>query len=454
MNDVYVTDIIDISFPDGYGVARHDGLVIFVPGCVPGDKVEIRTVKRNNRFAYGEPLQITVPSPSRVTPLCPHFIACGGCTMQNLAYETQLYMKERYLKETLKRIGKIDVSNIDTSPIVHSPEQTFYRGKIELAFGEGKNGIMLGMRKRASHSGQYLWEVTPINECYIFSETLKHILPLFNEFVQKNKLSAFNPLTGKGLLRHLILRESKHSKDIMLILETTNGKLPDLSGLWKNITTEVPCIKSMYRVINPNPGDAIKYETLVRLFGNPYIVESMGDMELRVYPDSFFQPNPKGAHLLYTRLAEFVQKEDIKDVTGLYCGAGAIELFLSRYVKEVTGIDSSHKNIATAKENCIINRIKNCSFKKGRIEDVLKTLNLTDIDLLVTDPPREGITKEGLSSILNVKSKTIAYVSCNPSTLARDLKIFIENGYSLTEIYPFDFFPHSSHLETLAILKL
>lgn len=453
MNDSYKVEIIDISFPDGYGVAKHDGIVIFVPGCVPGDKAEIKIVKRYNRFAYGELLQVETPSPFRVTPLCPHFDACGGCTMQNLPYENQLHLKEAYLRETLKRIGKIDIENINITPMVPSPDRYLYRGKIELAFGEDKKGIILGMRKRALHAKQYSWEVTPVNGCNVFNETIKHILPLFKEFADKNKLSAFNPLTGKGFLRHLILRESKHSKDIMIIIETTKGKLPDVADLWKTITTEVSGIKTLYRAINVKPGDIIHYESSFRLFGNSYIVETLGNMDFRVYPDSFFQPNPKAAHILYKQLAGFVKNEDIKKLLGLYCGAGTIEIFLSRYVQEIIGIDSSHINIGTAKENCSINGIKNCSFYKGRVEDVLKTLKLTDIDVIVVDPPREGITKEGLSYILDVKSKRIAYVSCNPSTLARDLKIFMENGYNLSEVAPFDFFPHTSHLETLATLK-
>jgi len=452
MDTVFSVEITDMSFPDGYGVAKHEGLVVFVPDCVPGDIAEIRIVKNNKKFAYGELLKIEIPSPSRVNPACLHSDICGGCTMQNLSYEKQLQIKENYLKESMKRIGKIDTANIRITSIVPSPDIHFYRSKIELAFGEDGHGIILGMRKRVPLSGKYAWDVTPIVKCNIFSNIIHKIIPLFTGFAGKNYLSAYNPLTGKGFLRHLILREAKSTGNMMVIIETAKGKLPDMTELWQALVQEVPNIKSLYRIINDQPGDVIHYERSFRFFGTSYITESMGDMSFRVYPESFFQPNPKAAHLLYVRLAEFVQHESNWKVLGLYCGTGPIETFLSQYAKEVIGVDSSHTNITTAKENCRMNRIENCAFHEGRVENVLKTLPLSNVDLLVVDPPREGISKEGLKLMFSIQPKRIAYISCNPSTLSRDLKEFLEQGYAIAEVAPFDFFPHTSHMETLAIL--
>ncbi|MEI6153735.1 MAG: 23S rRNA (uracil(1939)-C(5))-methyltransferase RlmD [Deltaproteobacteria bacterium] len=452
-NDAITVEITDMSFPDGYGVAKHEGLVVFVPDCVPGDIAEIRIVKNNKNLAYGELLKIETPSLYRVTPACPHSDICGGCTMQNLSYEKQLHIKENYLKESLKRIGRIDIENISISSIVPSPDIHFYRNKIELAFGEDGHGIILGMRKRVPLSGKYAWDVTPLMKCDIFSSIIQKIIPLFISFAHKNYLSAYNPLNGKGFLRHLILREAKSTGNIMAVIETTKGKLPDTTELWQNLVQEIPNIKSLYRIINDKPGDVIHYERSSRFFGESYITESMGDTSFRIYPESFFQPNPRAAHLLYARLAEFVQQESNNGkVLGLYCGTGPIEIFLSQYAKEVIGVDSSHTNITTAKENCRMNRIENCAFHEGRVENVLKTLPLSNVDLLVVDPPREGISKDGLALMFTIKPKTIAYISCNPSTLSRDLKEFIGQGYAIAEIAPFDFFPHTSHMETLAIL--
>lgn len=449
--DTITVEIIDMSFPDGYGIAKHDGLVIFVPDCVPGDIVEIKITKNNKKFAYGGLLKVETPSPFRVAPACPHSDTCGGCTMQNLLYEKQLQIKENYLKESLKRIGGIDIDNISISSIVPSPDIHFYRSKIELAFGEGGHGIMLGMRKRVPLSGKYAWDVTPLVKCTIFSKMIQKIIPLFRGFADKNYLSAYNPHNNKGFLRHLILREAKSTGNIMAIIETTKGKLPDTAELWQNLVREIPGIKSLYRVINDKPGDVIHYERSSRFFGESYITESLGDMSFRIYPESFFQPNPKAAQLLYAGLARS-GGIPVGKALGLYCGTGPIEIFLSRYAKEVIGIDSSHSNIAAAKENCRTNRVENCAFYEGKVENVLKTLQLGRVDLLVVDPPREGISKEGLNLILTIQPKRVAYISCNPSTLARDLKEFLGQGYAIAEITPFDFFPHTSHLETLAIL--
>ena len=255
MDSVYSVEITDMSFPDGYGVAKHEGLVIFVPDCVPGDIVEIGIVKNNKKFAYGEVLKLETPSPSRVTPACPHSGICGGCTMQNLSYEKQLQIKENYLKESLKRIGRIDIYSIKISSIVPSPDIHFYRSKIELAFGEDGHGIILGMRKRVPLSGKYAWDVTPLVKCDIFSGIIQKIIPLFRSFAGKSYLSAYNPLTGKGFLRHLILREAKSTGNMMAVIETAKGKLPDTTELWQTLVQKIPNIKSLYRVINDQTGD-------------------------------------------------------------------------------------------------------------------------------------------------------------------------------------------------------
>jgi 23S rRNA (uracil1939-C5)-methyltransferase len=452
-NEPFTVEITDIALPDGYGVAKRDGFVIFVPDSVPGDRVKVKIVKQNRKSAHGELLEIEVPSLFRLTPPCPHFADCGGCTMQNLLYKKQLQVKENYLKETLKRIGRIEIDNIKISPIVPSPDRYYYRSKIELAFGEDKHGAILGMRKRVPLSGNYTRDVAPLKKCVVFSEKTEKIILLFEGFANKYRLPAYNHVKGRGLLRHLILREAKSTGELMTIIETTNGKLPDMSGLWQILIREIPNIKSLYRVVNNRPGDVINYVKKYHIFGKPCIEDVLGELSFRIYPESFFQPNPATASLLYTKLAELSGLDGNKKVLGLYCGIAPIELFLSHHAREVIGIDSSHTNIINAKENCRINGINNCTFYEGRVEDILKNLQLNDIDLLVIDPPREGISKEGLQLIYKINPIKIAYVSCNPSTLARDLQDFSKNGYIILECIPFDLFPHTSHLETLAILE-
>ncbi len=449
----FTVEISDIALPESYGVAKKDGLVIFVPECVPGDQANIRIVRKGKNAAYGELLRIKDPSPFRIEPACPSFSVCGGCTMQNLSYEKQLQVKESHVKETLRRIGGLDPDNLGFSSIVPSPMQFHYRSKVELSFGENKNDVILGMKKRAVSSEHYKWDVAPVGRCLVFCDKTEEIIKLFEEYANRHNLPSYSPFKKRGLMKHLILREAKSTGEIMAIIETASGDLPETEILWKALIRKIPHIKSLYRIINDYPGDVIRYEKTYHLFGKLYIEDTLGGLTFRIYPESFFQPNPIAATLLYKKIAELTRTDKNKTVLGLYCGIAPIEIFISNYAKNVIGIDISRINIMNAKENCRINGILNCSFYQGKVEDKLKKTRLNDMDIVVVDPPREGISKEGLHQIYKIKPKNVAYVSCNPSTLARDLRDFRKNGYKTIHAIPFDFFPHTSHIETLAILE-
>ena len=232
--------IHDIAFPNNYGVGKIDGYVLFVPGAVPQDRIKVEIVNQGKRFGYGKIISIEEPSPFRVEPFCPHFGLCGGCTLQNLAYNHQLIIKENYLHQTLKRLGNIDLNEIDVSPITPSPETFFYRSKIELAFGERDGQIALGLRERASSFTRYTATVVPLRECRAFSPLIEKIIPVFADFAQVNHLAPYNPITKKGFLRHLIIRESKSTGELMCILETTTGNLPDMKQCWQTAHSSGP----------------------------------------------------------------------------------------------------------------------------------------------------------------------------------------------------------------------
>jgi 23S rRNA (uracil1939-C5)-methyltransferase len=446
-------EIIDTALPNNYGVARVDGLVVFVPEAIIGDIVKVRILRREKRVAYGEIAEIVAPSPFRVMPRCPHFGPCGGCAFQNLAYEKQLELKENYLLQTLKRIGGLDMKNIRIFPIISSPDTYFYRNKIELAFGENKGGITMGLRERVSPFKSYKGNVIPIERCLISSPVTEKIIPIFTAFAREHSLKAYNTFTGSGFLRHLILRESKSSGELMAVLETTEGIIPDLIPLWESLNILIPEIKSFYTIINSRPGDDFHSGKLKHIAGKLYIDETLNDFRFSIFPGSFFQPNSGSAEILYKKLIELTRLNANENVLGLYCGAGPIEICLSGSAKEVTGIDSLHSNIMNAKENCRLNNVKNCLFYEGKIETVLSKISLVETDLLIMDPPRGGISKDGLKHVFRINPKKIAYVSCNPSTLARDLKDILMHGYSINDIAPFDFFPHTTHIETLVIMN-
>lgn len=445
-------EITDIAFPNDYGVAKKDGKVIFVPGGVVGDIACIVIAKEGKGYAYGLIEAIKEPSPFRTAPACPHFGACGGCTLQNLAYEKQLELKANYLTQTLRRIGGIEVDSTTTLPIEPSPDKYFYRNKVDLAFGVKDGKTILGMRERASSFQKYGAAVVPVEICPLFSPVVKDIVPVVNEFAGREGLVPYNSATGKGVLRHLIVRESKTTGEIMVTLETAQRKVKVLSLLFDALNKAAPGVKSVYLAVNNRHGDAVCYNQLQRIAGQSYITENIADMTLRIYPQSFFQPNTKAAETLYGKIAWAASLSGNENVLGLYCGMGPIELHLSRLAQTATGIDSLSGNIINAKENCQINNIGNCVFYAGTVEKVLRDIVPQKTDLLVIDPPRSGISREGMELIIKLKPPRITYVSCSPSTLARDLKAFLLHGYAISMIAPFDFFPHTSHLETLVYL--
>jgi 23S rRNA (uracil1939-C5)-methyltransferase len=445
-------EIVDIALPDGYGVGRKGTFVFFVYGAVVGDQVMIRVIKEDKRFSYGEIAEIEKPSPFRCAPQCPHFGSCGGCVLQHLTYEKQLEIKENHLRQTLGRIGGIDISSLDMIPIAPSPEQYFSRNKIELAFGRDKNHVTLGLRERVNPAEKYKGRVIPIEKCLVFSKTTEIIIPFVLSFVKKHGLLPYDPLTKKGFLRHLVIKEAKSTGELMVIIETAKGEMPGMGDLWRALSEALPKVKSLYRVINTQSTDTGLYEEEEHLFGERSIEESIGNLRFNIYPQSFFQPNTRVAEILYRTIIDLSEPGINDRVLGLYCGAGPIEMLLSSKVREVTGIDSNPSNIASARENCRLNNIENCTFIEGKVERFRERLPFNP-DILVIDPPRGGISKEGLTIIRGLKPEKIVYVSCNPSTLARDMRYLKEHGYGPKRIASFDAFPHTTHLESVTIIE-
>jgi 23S rRNA (uracil1939-C5)-methyltransferase len=449
----FPVDIIDIALPNDYGVAKKDGRVIFIPGAVVADRVTVKVSREYKKFAYGEITHIDVPSPYRVPPECPHFGSCGGCTMQHLRYDKQLEIKQRYLSENLGRIGSIDLKNIEVLPVTPSPDLYFYRNKLEFSFGEKNGEVVLGLRERLSPFKSYTANVVPVSKCPVFSPVAERIVSIFAEFAHTEGFMAFNPLSKKGVLKHLVLRESKSTGEIMVIIETRTEALQNIENVVHEITQKAPEVTSFYHATNRRTDDIVHFERIKRLFGTRSIIEKVSKLNLKVYPQTFFQPNTKGANLLYNELSGQLDLKGNETILGLYSGSGPIEIFLSKNVRQVIGIDSEPANISTAKENCKLNQIKNCTFYQSRAEDVLKKINIPKADVLVMDPPRTGLSKQGLNVVKKLNLPKVAYISCNPATLARDLRELCGHGYAIHRVTPFDLFPHTGHLETLVILK-
>lgn len=447
-----VVEITDIAFPHGWGVAAGGTMVTFVPNVLPGDKVRVRVTAQKRKYRFARAIRLESLSPFRVDAECPHFGACGGCTFQNLAYAKQLELKEKYVLRTLQAIGRVEVDGFKKEPIVASPDLYFYRNKMEYAFGGEGREIFLGLRSRTSPLEKYEKRTIALQKCPIFSRVVETIFPMVTAFAKKTGFSPYHPLTHQGYFRNLVLREGKNTGEILAVLVTRSGPSPDFSPLAAQLKENVPQLKSFWTAETDWVSDVVDFRSKKLIAGSIHIEEKLDGLRFRIGPEDFFQPNPKAAEILYRRILEEAKEKGSSKALGLYCGPGSIEMFLSRAVDEVVGIDAEPMNIERARENCELNGIDNCSFMEGRIEQVLKEVDGRSFDFLVIDPPRSGISPKGLTRIVRLNIPVILYVSCNPAALARDLSVFIQQGYRLGKLTCFDFFPHTPHLESLAVL--
>lgn len=444
--------IDDLALPHDWGVGKVNGLVTFVPGALVGDKVRVIPTKTKRRHRFGRIVKLESPSPFRVEPECPHFGQCGGCAFQNLDYAKQLEVKENYLLRTLQRIGRLSLDGIERHPITPSPSLFDYRNKMEFAFGEDRDGLCLGLRERASPLERYAKRTVALRTCPIFSTSVEKIFPIFTGWAKESGLTAYHPLSRSGYFRNLVLRESKTTGDILAILVARSGQETDLDGLAQKLRSEAPQVKSFWRVENDRVPDLVDFEKKALVAGSVSIEDQIGGFRFKIHPEAFFQPNPRAAEALYTRIAKEVEDLGGRRVLGLYCGPGSIEVFLSGIAEEVVGIDSETFNIAAAEENAALNGVDNCRFIEGRVERFLKEQSLPAFDVLVLDPPRAGLSAKALRRVISLDIPNILYVSCNPAAFARDIGLLGESGYRLRKLGCFDFFPHTPHLESLGLL--
>ncbi|MCX7917698.1 MAG: 23S rRNA (uracil(1939)-C(5))-methyltransferase RlmD [bacterium] len=443
-------EIFDFAFPNNWGIGKYNNLVIFVPGGIVGDKLKVKISKKLSNYSFGEIVEIEKPSEYRIQPECEHFGLCGGCSLQNLIYEKQLELKTQYFIQCLKKIGEFN-EEIKIEEIIPSPEIFFYRNKMEFAFGLENQKIIIGLRERNLPYKKYKKQTVPLKKCLIFSRKVDKIFPIVVDFFNSINSMPYDPFTKKGFLRHLVIKESKTTMEIMVIIVTKSQINVDFSKLIYTLIKEVNEIKSIYWVKNDQIADVVSYEEKKLLYGKPHIEETLNGLIFKIYPDIFFQPNTKAAEILYKKIFENINENS--KILGLYCGSGPIEILVSKKAKEVIGVDWDFSNIKIANENCELNQIKNCKFLVEKVEKFLNYVKKSEYDYLVVDPPRSGLGTKTIKKIIKLDIPYIIYVSCNPSTLARDLKEFKNNYYTLKKIYIFDFFPHTSHLESLTILE-
>lgn len=458
-------EITDVA-AEGKALVRIDGIVCFVPNCVPGDVVDLQVTKKKHSFMEARVIRVVQPSPIRCEARCKHFGVCGGCKWQILPYSEQLKYKQQQIVDNLTRIGKIELPPI--SPILGSKHIYEYRNKLEFTFSDRRWWTTEEFSRQSSevsnqpgvgfHIPNCFDKVLHIEECHLMPEINNRIRNGIYEYVRAHGLTFYNEHTHEGLLRNLILRNN-HKGELMVILsfgekiEDWRLQIEDLLG-W--LHQEFPQIISLLYVENTKFNDTIGDLEIQTYFGQDYIFEEMEGLQFKVGPKSFYQTNTEQAYELYKVAREFAELSGNELVYDLYTGTGTIANFVASKARQVIGIEYVPEAIEDAKVNSAINGIENTLFFAGDMKKVLNDAFVAQYgrpDAIITDPPRAGMDEDVVNVILNAAPKRIVYVSCNPATQARDLAL-LDKKYKVTRVQPVDMFPHTQHVENVVQLEL
>jgi 23S rRNA (uracil1939-C5)-methyltransferase len=431
----------------GNGVARLDGFVVFVRRGLPGDTVKARVTKVQRRHAEAVATVIVTPGPVRVEAPCQHYPECGGCRFQDLAYDTQVATKHQWVADSLQRIAGL--ADAPLEPIVPAASQFHYRNKMEYSFTQREDGATLGLHKAGRWD-----EVLEIQKCWLTSDVGNAIRNTMSDWAREEKLTAYDQETHEGYLRHLMIREGRNTGQALVQLVTNRGERFDRERLIE-VLTAIPEVKSIHWSINEGVSETTELPTEL-IWGEDAIEEEIGGLRFRVRPNAFLQTNTEMAEQLYAIAREFAGLTGSETVYDLYCGIGTIGLSMAKDAMTVWGIEISEESVACAIENQELNAIGNTAFFAGNVGEVLADLRTRagDPDVVVVDPPRAGLAGKALKRLGEIAAPRIVYVSCNPTTLAGDLKRLSEEyGYRLVRARPVDMFPHTPHVECVALLE-
>ena len=447
----------------GVSVAKApDGKVIFVPNVVPGDVVDIQTFKKRKAYYEGKATKFHEFSTLRTEPVCEHFGVCGGCKWQNMAYEHQLNFKQNEVKNHLQRIGKVELPEFE--PILGSEKKFFYRNKMEFGFSNARwlteseigSADSLDNRNALGFHIPKMWDkILDIRKCHLQEDPSNDIRNEIKKFAIENNLEFFNPRAHEGLLRTLMIRTAS-TGEIMVLIQFFEDQKENRILLMEFLANRFPEITSLQYVINGKPNDTI-YDQVVHLYkGRDYILEEMEGLKFSINAKSFYQTNSEQAYNLYKITRDFAGLTGSELVYDLYTGTGTIAQFVSRFAKKVIGVEAVPEAIADAKENAKRNNITNCEFYVGDMKNVFNESFIAQHgkpDVIITDPPRDGMHKDVVEQILRIAPQKVVYVSCNSATQARDLAI-LDEKYKVTRVRPVDMFPQTHHVENVVLLEL
>lgn len=452
-------EVVDVG-KKGKGIAKNDRLVVFVDGAVPGDRLDAKVTKRKKSYVEGTPVHYHAYSNDRVTPFCDHFDACGGCKWQHIRYEAQTRIKAHFVADNLTKIGEVPEPRL--RPIIQAPAERYYRNRLDFAFTNSRwiteeekdSGATITDREGAGlHVPGRFDKVVDIQQCHLQPEPSNAIRLAIRDYAKAQGYTFYDTVQHTGFLRSLIIRTSS-TGEVMVILMVTEYDPEAVEALLEHISGHFQAIASLNYVVNNKANDTF-FDLPVHCHqGRPYLEEAVDDLRLHIGPKSFYQTNSEGAQTLFEVVAALAEVQPNEVVYDLYTGVGSIALYLARQAQHVIGIEAVEEAVAYADHNARLNDINNATFHAGdmrhRIDEILTTTSAQP-DVLVTDPPREGMHPRVTEAILKAEPDRIVYVSCNPATQARDLAI-LQKHYEVAVSQPLDLFPHTHHVENVVLL--
>lgn len=457
LENIAVTDIA----AEGKGLARVDNLVVFIEKAIPGDVVNAKIVKKKKDYAMAEINQLVQASSHRVDSFCSHFGTCGGCKWQHVDYTYQTAMKQKLVEDAFRRIGKTALEN--NLPILGCDETIFYRNKLEFTFSNRvwltkeqiESGETFNRNALGFHTAGNFASILQIDTCYLQDEKVNQIRNAIYEFAIQHHYTFYNLKFHEGLLRNLIFRNTTINEWMVTVCFAEND-IEKIEQLMSFIFQQFPFITSLNYIINTKKNDTIYDQAVITYHGRNYIIEQLGDIQYKISTKSFFQTNSKQAKRLYDIVKDFGNFSKNDTVYDLYCGTGSIALYIAQNCKKVVGIEQIPDAIVDAQYNATLNKIENTIFHVGTCEDILKNEFIETHgmpDIVVLDPPRAGLHENVIQVLLQAAPKKLVYVSCNPSTQARDVLLFSEK-YKIVKSQAVDMFPHTFHIENVVLLEL
>ncbi|MGM1049879.1 MAG: 23S rRNA (uracil(1939)-C(5))-methyltransferase RlmD [Bacillota bacterium] len=477
-NDEVIIDIIGMNH-DGEGVGRAEGYTLFVQGALPGEKVRVKVLKTKKQYGYAKLMELVEASSDRIAAPCPIYDKCGGCQLQHLDYSAQLEWKRQLVVDNLERIGKLRVQGgaagagmngqsgeqgdesigqavtpdnqegIIVRPTLGMSEPWRYRNKSQVPIGVTEGGLVGGFYARGSH------RIIDMETCLIQHEQNDAVVSRVKAIGRKLGITAYNEETGQGLLRHVVVKIGFATGEMMIVLVTNGERIPHLDQWIAAIREELPAVVSICQNVNTRKTNVIFGDVTRVLWGREVIHDYIGDVKFAISARSFYQVNPAQTEILYGKTVEYAGLTGNETVIDAYCGIGTISLFLAQHAKKVYGVEIVKEAIEDARSNAELNGMNHVEFEVGASEDVIPRWKEQGVeaDVIVVDPPRKGCDPRLLETILQMKPERVVYVSCNPSTLARDLRVLEDGGYRTVEVQPVDMFPHTTHVESVALLQ-